>query len=287
MDLANLPGSSSQEIGSEVARSRVIGSEDIRVEDIEGKDTKQVKEAILSQSWVSKAHDNKILRKYEVEVSTKDGKNKVEIPDEVITDSTPLWDDFVVGKFLDISPHPAKVHVLLSKIWKYGEINSKVEVYVVNAATMRFRVSNPKAREKILNRGMWNVVGVPMVVTKWSPKTEEEKQEETEFPMWVHLKTVPLHMYSWKGLSFFTSTVGTPDRLHPETIACTNLEEAKIFVNVDVSKELPKEIEFTKDGKEFTIVYHYPWLTARCNLCDKWGHTDKVCRKNGKKEETK
>lgn len=73
-------------------------------------------------------------------------------------------------------------------------------------------------------------------------------------------------------------------RLHQETIACTNLEVAKVFVNVDVSKELPKEIEFSKDGKDFTVAYHYPWLPARCKICDKWGHTDKVCVQNGKRK---
>ncbi|CAN6928500.1 unnamed protein product [Brassica oleracea var. botrytis] len=34
-------------------------------------------------------------------------------------------------------------------------------------------------------------------------------------------------MYSWEGLSFMTSTVGFPDRLLPETLACTNLENGK------------------------------------------------------------
>lgn len=79
-----------------------------------------------------------------------------------------------------------------------------------------------------------------------------------------------------------TSTVGFPDRLHPETLACTNLEEAKVFVNVDVSKTLPKEIEFSKEGKEFTVEFHYPWLPARCYLCEKWDHTERVCVKRGK-----
>ena len=66
-----------------------------------------------------------------------------------------------------------------------------------------------------------------MVVTKWTPQTEEEKREKNVIPMWVHLRKVPLHMYSWEGLSFMTSTVGFPDRLLPETLACTNLEVAK------------------------------------------------------------
>lgn len=105
----------------------------------------------------------------------------------------------------------AKVHMVVNKIWRYGELESKVDVYEVNARTMRFRISNPKAREKILKRGMWNIAGVLMVVTKWAPKIEEEKQEEDSIPMWVHLRKVPLHMYSWEGISFMTSTVGFPN----------------------------------------------------------------------------
>ena len=121
------------------------------------------------KSWVSAAKDKKNLKKYEVEISMKDGKHTVAIPKEVLVDSTPSWDDFVVGKFLDLAPHMAKVHMVVNKIWSYGELASEVEVYVVNTTMMRFRISNPKAREKVLKRGMWNIVGVPMVVTKWTP----------------------------------------------------------------------------------------------------------------------
>lgn len=200
-------------------------------------------------SWVRIAQDKKKLKKYDVEISNKEGVNRVEIPDEILENSTPLWDDFVVGKFLDLSPHVAKVHMVLNKIWRYGDSSTKVDVYEVNPTTMRFRVSNSRAMEKILRRGMWNIAGVPMIVSKWSPKAEDEKQEEEAIPMWVHLEKVPLHMYSWEGLSFITSPVGHPVKLHQETIACTNLEEAKVFVNVDVSKVLPREIMFSKDGK--------------------------------------
>ena len=56
------------------------------------------------------------------------GKQTVEIPDEVITESTPLWDDFLVGKFLDLAPHVAKVHMVLNKIWRYGDLSTKVGI---------------------------------------------------------------------------------------------------------------------------------------------------------------
>ncbi|WZZ71449.1 hypothetical protein YC2023_082819 [Brassica napus] len=239
----------------------------------------------IAPSWVSVAQDKRVLKKYEVEISNKDGLNSVEIPDDVLASSTPLWEDFIVGKFLDISPHVAKVHMVLNKIWKYGEVSAKVEVFEVNATTMRFRVANPKAREKILKRGMWNIVGVPMVVSKWSPRSEEEKQEEEATPMWVHLRGVPLHMYSWEGLGFITSVVGFPAKLHPETVACTNFEVAKVFAKVDVSKPLPKEIKFKWNGKEFVVGFHFPWLPTKCRICDKWGHAEEVCSSKGKETE--
>ncbi|KAL0699590.1 hypothetical protein Bca4012_055712 [Brassica carinata] len=240
---------------------------------------------VMDQSWVKAVMDKKQLRKYEVEVSNKDGVHMVEIPDEVLENTTPLWEDFVVGKFLDLAPHVAKVHMVLNKIWKYGDSSTKVEVFEVNATTMRFKVSSRKAREKILRRGMWNIVGVPMIVSKWTPEAEGEDQKEEAIPMWVHLEKVPLHMYSWEGLSFITSTVGIPVKPHPETIACTNLNEAKIFARVDVTKILPKEITFSKDGKQFTVKFYYPWLPARCKFCDKWGHNEAVCamKSKGKK----
>ncbi|XP_013594235.1 PREDICTED: uncharacterized protein LOC106302237 [Brassica oleracea var. oleracea] len=168
--------------------------------------------------------------------------------------------------------------MVLNKIWKYGEVGAKVDVFEVNATTMKFRVSNPKAREKILKKGMWSIAGVPMVVTKWTPRAEEEKQEEEAIPMWVHLRRVPLHMFSWEGLDFITSAVGFPVKLHPETLACSNFEEAKVFAKVDVLKALPRVINFTKNGKEFEEDFHFSLLPARCKLCDKWGHMEEVCK---------
>ena len=95
--------------------------------------------------------------------------------------------------------------------------------------------------------------------------------------MWVHLRGFPLHMYSWEGLSFITSAVGFPVKPHPETVACTNFEVAKVFVKVDVSKALPKEINFSKNGKKFVVDFQFPWLPTRSRFCDKWGHAEEVC----------
>lgn len=88
-------------------------------------------------SWVEVAQTKKVLKRYEVEVSNQDGIHMVEIPDEILENSTPLWDDFVVGKFLDLAPHVAKVHMVMNKIWKYGDTAAKIEVYEVNATIIQ------------------------------------------------------------------------------------------------------------------------------------------------------
>ena len=109
-----------------------------------------------------------------------------------------------------------------------------------------------------------------MVVSKWSPKEDEMKVKL--IPLWVHLKGVPLSMYSWEGMSFITSAAGVPDHLYPETLACTNFEEAKVFVKADLSKELPRLIDFNIQGEEITVEFSYPWLPPKCAACGKTGH---------------
>ncbi|XP_010451695.1 PREDICTED: uncharacterized protein LOC104733854 [Camelina sativa] len=206
-----------------------------------------------------------------------EGKASVEIPDDVLANSTPLWEDFLLGKFLDTAPHVGKVHMILNKIWKQGTVSSKIDVYEVNATILRFRVSDPILRARILKRGMWNIAEVSMVVSWWSPITEKEQPEERFIPLWVHLKKVPMHLFSWAGLSFIASAVGSPVRLHPETGTCSNFDVAKVFVNADLSKVPPISISYSKNGSDFSVDFHYPWLPPRCPPCEKWGHLAARC----------
>lgn len=96
-----------------------------------GMGDKESIEKKLDQSWVRVAQEKKSLKKYDVEIVNNEGKQTVVIPEEVITESTPIWEDFLVGKFLDQAPHVAKVHMVLNKIWKYGDLSAKIEVYEV------------------------------------------------------------------------------------------------------------------------------------------------------------
>lgn len=215
-----------------------------------------------------------------IDTIEKDCQTVVEIPDAVIENANPLWEDFLIGKFLDLAPHIAKVHAIVNKIWTQGESSQRIEVFEVDSTTMKFRISNSMLRARILRRGMWNIANIPLVVTKWTPDELKEKLEVKSIPLWVYLKNVPMNMFSWQGLSFIASSVGSLVRLHPETASCSNFEVVKIFVNADLSKELPTKINFTKNGKSSLVEFSYPWLPLRCHTCRKWGHVEKSCVRN-------
>lgn len=192
------------------------------------------------------------------------------VPSEIVEKLNPLWEDFVIVRFLETAPHVAKVHVILNKIWVFGDKDQKLG----DSTTMRVRIPNTVVRDKVIRRGMWNIAGIPMVALKWSPIEDEANKL---IPLWVYLKNVPKSMYSWEGLSFITSAVGVSDHLHPKTIACTNFEIAKVCVKADLSKPLPKRIDYKINGEDVTVEFLYPWLPNRCKGCGKWGHPEAKC----------
>ncbi|KAL1188288.1 hypothetical protein V5N11_012487 [Cardamine amara subsp. amara] len=233
------------------------------------------------KSWISVASKSN-LTKFDYEVSTIDGKEVVEVPDEAL-EGTPLWEDFLIGRFASTAPHIAKIHVIVNKIWTLGDKSIRIDAYRINDTTVKFRIRNVSARLRALRRGMWNICEIPMVVSKWSPIVEEAQPAVKSMPLWVKILNVPHSMFTWKGISFLASPVGTPLRLHPETELVTNFDEAKVFVEVDLTKELPQSYFFNIKGSEVNVTFEYPWLPQRCGTCANWGHGSDGCLANGGK----
>lgn len=140
-------------------------------------------------------------------------------------------------------------------------------MFEVNETTVKFRVRNEGMRHRVLNRGMWNIMDIPMIVSKWTPFTEEAQPAMKSIPLWISLSNIPPTLFTDKGIEFLSSAVGKPIRLHPKTDACASFDEAQILVEADLTKELPKEYVFTgkEEGELDTIIhYAYPWLPPRC-----------------------
>lgn len=81
------------------------------------------------------------------------------VPDEIL-------DDLMVGRFLSAAPHVAKIHVTGNKIWPLGDKTVKIDVFVVSAKMVKFRIKDAAVRSRILRRAMWNIADIPMIVSK-------------------------------------------------------------------------------------------------------------------------
>lgn len=157
-------------------------------------------QATQKENWVRAVQGvKKGLKKYDVSISMKDGVGSINVPEEVIKEASPLWEDFIMGKFLDKAPHIAKVHAIVNKIWSMGDKSQMIDVFVINSNRMKFRVANMDARARILRRCMWNLAGIPVVMSKWTPFIEEDQPEEKSIPLWVHLKKFQPVWYLGKG----------------------------------------------------------------------------------------
>lgn len=77
-------------------------------------------------SWVGAVKGQKVLKKFEVEIEMKDEIGSITVPEEITKDVAPLWDDFLIGKFLDEAPHIAKVHSIVNKIWNLNDKDQKI-----------------------------------------------------------------------------------------------------------------------------------------------------------------
>lgn len=109
----------------------------------------------------------RLLSQQKFEVVTVNGQEKVVVPKEVFVGAKPLWEDFLIGKFLNTkAPHVGKIHMIVNKIWRLGDRSSLIDVYEVNDSTVKFRIRNETMRHRILNRGMWNIMEIPMLVSK-------------------------------------------------------------------------------------------------------------------------
>lgn len=189
-------------------------------------------EEVLSQtapqkpSWTSVVQSKTSLSRHEFSFKEVDGGKAVEIPDDVIEESVPLWEDFLIGKFLAAAPHVAKVHVIVNKIWTLGDKSIKVDVFEVNETTVKFRIRNSSVRARVLRREMWNIANIPTIVSKWSPIQEEQQPDLKTIQLWVTIKNVPHKLFSRKGLRFLSSAVGEAQRLHPDTELCKSFDEA-------------------------------------------------------------
>ncbi|KAK4384485.1 hypothetical protein Sango_3056300 [Sesamum angolense] len=105
-----------------------------------------------------------------------------------------------------------------------------------------FQFETVAAMEDVIEGGPWLYLGQPIVLQKWEPGMVLRKLKQTEVPVWIKLRHLPMELWTTEGLSTVASGIGRP--LYPDAITrtCTRLDFARVCVMLNVSSKLPKHV---------------------------------------------
>lgn len=91
--------------------------------------------------------------------------------------------------------------------------------------------------------------------------------------MWVKLPNLPLNCWSTDSLSRLGSLLGVPIYADECTTKQLHIPFARILVEMDVTREIPEEIQFEDpNGACLKQKVTYDWLPPFCKKCQKLGH---------------
>lgn len=119
---------------------------------------------------------------------------------------------------------------------------------------------------------------MPLVLKKWHQNFSLLKEDLRSVPLWVKLHGVPLEYWTPVGLSHIASAVGKPLHTDKLTASKKRISFARICVEVEASKELPKDLYIQcENGDWITILVEYDWKPQVCTHCKVFGHTNAQC----------
>ncbi|ESQ28007.1 hypothetical protein EUTSA_v10019699mg [Eutrema salsugineum] len=142
-----------------------------------------------------------------------------------------------------------------------------------------YRATEPEYLEDgTRKRGLWHVDDCLMFVASWTPEASLAIPEIKTIPVWVTLKNIPNSLYSIPGISHIASGLGAPMATHKPRLDPILMGEAKILVEVELTKTFPTRIAADDlNGFISMVDVEYAWLPSKCGRCGQLGHKVKCC----------
>nr|GEY47690.1 ATPase, F1/V1/A1 complex, alpha/beta subunit, zinc knuckle CX2CX4HX4C [Tanacetum cinerariifolium] len=189
------------------------------------------------------------------------------------------------------------LNMKFAKIVNANKIDNKL-VEISTEISEKGNKRDEKGMEEVVSNGPWLVNNKPLCVQKWRVGMALEKAEPSKLPIWVKMINVPMEVWSLKCISTLASSIGKPI-IMDDMIAkiCAKGEGrmsfARVLVEVEVGKDLKKEIEVMYKGnlqhERFTkkIQVEYAWKPPSCEKFKVFGHDHKNCGFKEKKVQGK
>ena len=113
----------------------------------------------------------------------------------------------------------------------------------------------------------------PVLVRHWDKDFDFKKVILRVITIWIRLLKLPMHLWGMNNLSRIGTIFRVPIFADNPTSRKSIIQYARILVEIDVSKPLPKEVLVEdEDGSVFKQAYYAEWVPHLCPKCQLVGH---------------
>ncbi|CAH2047860.1 unnamed protein product, partial [Thlaspi arvense] len=195
--------------------------------------------------------EDRSLRRLAPVTISETGRPRVLIPDEVFQRGEELHKNFIVCYFNGRPPPYSQIQSVLNHMWGKG---GKLEIHNNPISrNMIVRIPSDYLRKKILEKGSWYVGDSMFHTAQWS---------------------------SAHSADLVAGLVGEPVETDDITKNLVSLTLSHVKVEVNLTKELPRVVEFQRQsGEVVEVLVDNPWLPPTCSHCKELGHIVQNCLK--------
>lgn len=168
------------------------------------------------------------------------------------------------------SPTIGAMERYIASMWNFV---AKPRVYFYNDRYFLVKFNSIEDRDEVLYSGPHMINNKSIIVKVWSAEFDLNKEVLQTIPMWVKYPNLPLNCWGNKSLSRISSGLGVPLYADACTTQVDSISYARVLVEMDVTKELPKSVKVTDpNGREFMQEIDYDWVPELCTKCMQVGH---------------
>ncbi|KAB5514160.1 hypothetical protein DKX38_028066 [Salix brachista] len=144
-----------------------------------------------------------------------------------------------------------------------------------------------EAIEEVLARGPWMFGGKTILLQKWKPGFQFDKNKIRSLPVWARLHGLPFPLWTTQCLSMAASMLGKPLACDESTLQGRRMEYARVCVEIEVDTPLVHHFPVASSLTEQPLVVEvtYEWKPTRCAFCKVFGHSCKPKEDLGKGKE--
>lgn len=156
-------------------------------------------------------------------------------------------EDISTYSYRYLPDHPRGRHLSLGFLWKWeitnwgSKVSSPLEVTKLMKGWFTFLISSKEEVDMLLT-SLWEMVGVPIVLHKWSPIFYDAWEKVEKEPIWVKLSGLPIHLWTPKFFKLLGNHLGEYVDAYFSFKITREMDVACVLVLLDLREGLSPDI---------------------------------------------